>query len=42
MSRKPKQFQQERHKRQQLVDKLRSLTSEQLIALGIDPTLLDE
>lgn len=32
---------QERQKRQQLVEKLRSLTPDQLNALGIDPNLLD-
>jgi ribosomal 50S subunit-associated protein YjgA (DUF615 family) len=31
----------EQHKRQQLTDRLRSLTAEQLAALGIDPSLLD-
>jgi ribosomal 50S subunit-associated protein YjgA (DUF615 family) len=32
---------QERQQRQQLAEKLRSLTPDQLNALGIDPTLLD-
>lgn len=32
----------ERHKRETIVEKLRSLSPEQLDALGIDPKMLDE